>query len=556
MERFNPHRRPREDEESQVDIDLSDPRWPLDLDINNIITIILQNDAKEGQLPEKSYRINFAVLQRIYLRQLKVELAKQATALRFGVKEPSGWQENLGKYIQALQNYDYMEKKSLDPEDPFYLSGEKWLDRNLLKEIIGNNADKLKRDRRKVFDAIGYWQKSAKDADRVIDTRRDNYQRNWLRGFYERLVMEVKPKTLIVGAGITGLSTAWWLDKAGWSTIIIERAPTIRSGGNVLHDNKGRELISFNYEDVHGGLESCAVCRGDLAALLAEALPELATIRFNEALDNVVEIEDGLKIRATLRSGEIVEADFLVGADGIRSSVRNMLWNDESCLEDLGLCYATYDVEQKEPLKANCVSFNSLGHLDILYRLRDDGLAALHIWRDDGSALQDRALGFGLLHKVIPGPPDITQAIDVAEKSGSSPIIDSLTLVKLSSWSKGRVLLLGDSAHCLTLLSGQGAGVALVSAEILGKELIATEDVLQALTSHEKKLRPTIERLQDRSKRLASTYIPKSAFMYYLGNLLMRFLPYSWIVSWHSSGVETDLIKEGDGAISSKDNTV
>lgn len=390
-------------------------------------------------------------------------------------------------------------------------------------------------------------------------------------------VINRKPKALIVGAGIAGLSAAWWLDKAGWSTIIIERAPAIRNGGymmslsgrcletiksmglyedlkaisydvdkNVLHDDKGRELISFNYEDVHGGSESCAVSRGDLAALLAGVLPESATIWFNETLDSAVEIEDGQKVRATLRGGEIVEADLLIGADGIRSSVRNMFWKDEECLEDLGLCYATYGVERIEPLKASYVSFSSLGHLDVLYRLRDDRLAALHIWRDGGSALQDRALGFGLLRKVIPGPLKITQVIDRAERSGSSPIIGSLTLVKLSSWSKGRVLLLGDSAHCLTLLSGQGAATTLVSAEILSKELMATEDIAQALVNHEKKLWLTIERLQDRSKRLASTYIPKSAFMYYLGNLLMSFLPYSWIVSWHSSGAEMDLIEEGE----------
>ena len=97
---------------------------------------------------------------------------------------------------------------------------------------------------------------------------------------------------------------------------------------NKLHDNKGRELITFHYEDVHGGTESCAVCRGDLAALLAKALPGSATIRFNETLDTVVEIKDGTKIRATLTSGGVIDADLLIGADGIRSSVRNMFWKD------------------------------------------------------------------------------------------------------------------------------------------------------------------------------------------------------------------------------------
>ncbi|CAG7560312.1 unnamed protein product [Fusarium equiseti] len=385
--------------------------------------------------------------------------------------------------------------------------------------------------------------------------------------------MEGKPKALIVGAG---LSAVWLPDKPGWATTIIERAPKIRGGGyvvslsgrcldvikavglyedlkaisynvdmNVLYDNKGRELISFNFENVHGGTESCAVCRVDLAALLATTLSGSAIIRFNKTLEDAIEGQDEQKIRATLRSGEIVEADLLIGADGIRSSVRNMFWKNEDCLQDLGLCYATYGVGQTEPLKASCVSFNSLGHLDILYRLWDDRLAALHIWRDDGSALQGRGLGFALLRKVIPGPPRIAQVIDIAEKSGSSSIIDSLTLVKLQQWSKGRILLLGDAAHCLTLLSGQGAAMTLVSAEILGKELVATEDITKALVNHDKKLRSTIVRLQDRSKRLTSNYIPKNAFMYYLGNLLMRFLPNSWIVSWHSSGAEMDLIEEG-----------
>jgi len=87
--------------------------------------------------------------------------------------------------------------------------------------------------------------------------------------------------------------------------------------------------------------------------------------------------------------------------------------------------------------------------------------------------------------------------------------------------------------------------MALISAELLVKDLMVAEDLTQALANHEKKLRPTIGRLQNRSKRLASTYIPRNAFMYYSGNLLMRFLLYSWIVSWHSNGAEMDLIEEG-----------
>ena len=91
---------------------------------------------------------------------------------------------------QALRDYEYMEKRSLTSDDPFYLGGERWLDRNLLRQILGNRAGRLDRDdESNEFDAIGYWQESEKDAQLISDTRRDNYRRNWFRGFYQRLGM-------------------------------------------------------------------------------------------------------------------------------------------------------------------------------------------------------------------------------------------------------------------------------------------------------------------------------------------------------------------------------
>lgn len=94
---------------------------------------------------------------------------------------------NLCSPVQALQSYEYMEKRSLGSDDPFYLSGEKWLDRNLLKKIVGNNAGRLIKDKSKAFDARGYWEIGPGDADRFSDTRRENYRRNWFTGFYQRL---------------------------------------------------------------------------------------------------------------------------------------------------------------------------------------------------------------------------------------------------------------------------------------------------------------------------------------------------------------------------------
>ncbi len=98
-------------------------------------------------------------------------------------------------------------------------------------------------------------------------------------------------------------------------------------------------------------------------------------------------------------------------------------------------------------------------------------------------------------------------------------------MVELPKWSQGRVLLLGDSAHCLTLVSGQGAGMALASAEMLGKALLAEADLDKALVLHEQKLRPIIGRLQARSRKMAAMFIPRSAFAFHLRNFIMRNMP-------------------------------
>ncbi|OAA56254.1 2-polyprenyl-6-methoxyphenol hydroxylase [Niveomyces insectorum RCEF 264] len=384
--------------------------------------------------------------------------------------------------------------------------------------------------------------------------------------------MATKPRALIVGAGIAGLAAAWWLDKAGWTSVIIERHESIRDGGyvmvlsgpscetinqmdlkdslkevsytfneNVISDGAGHEILRIQYKDIHGGSNTFATCRDDLARILFKALPESAVVRFSETLQNVSDHDN--KIQATLGNGETIEADLLIGADGLRSSVRDRFWNGEDCLEHLGYTYAVYDIDDKKKLRSDCVSFNRPGHMDVLYQLRNNRQAALHIWRDDAVQLHDRASRMQAVRDAIAegGVKLINDAVDSAEQAGCTPVIDGLIMVNLPKWSKGRVLLLGDAAHCLTLMSGQGAGMALASAEVLGKELMATKDVSEALANHEKKIRPVVKRLQDRSRSLAAMFIPRGWFRYYLRNLFLKFMPYSWIISWFMNSAKAEL---------------
>lgn len=383
-----------------------------------------------------------------------------------------------------------------------------------------------------------------------------------------------KPRAIIVGSGISGLAAAHWLDDAGWDCLIIERAPSIREGGyligltglgyvsikhlgifdalqkvgydmkeNVIYDTSSREIVRISYKDAHG-VDNVAVCRGDLSQTLAGVLPASVTIRFGEAVTDFANRDD--KVDVTLQNGETLTADLLIGADGIHSSMRDKLFPDAKPMHNLGYSFAVYDVEGHNDINSDCLSYTRPGHMDAFYRLRDNRLAAMHLWRSGDQPKVAHATGqaaYEHLQTIAKGGhPQIADIVQRASDAGAPVLLDSLTMVKLPTWSQGRVLLLGDAAHCLTLMSGQGAAMAMASAEMLGQELKAhPDDILLALANHEKRLRPSITRLQGHSENLASAYITSNAFVYFLRNLILKIMPYSWLVAWHIKKINSEI---------------
>lgn len=397
--------------------------------------------------------------------------------------------------------------------------------------------------------------------------------------------MPDKPLAVIVGAGIAGLAAAWWLDKAGWRTIVIEKAPALQKGGyvmslsgpcletikkmnihsslgtisqqfeyNIVRTYSGYELYRLRYSEVHGGIDSMPIRRNDLARTLLDHLPSSAQVRYSES---VTSIEDkGKHVKVGLRSGETIEADLVIGADGLRSQVRDQIWESKEALEFIGLYYAAYNFETDQEPSKNCSSFNRPGQLDMVFSLKDRGMTGYHIWSETRGRPGNREEGFETLRRLTADSQDVVRdAVRMGEAAESSLVMDSVNLVVLPHWSRGRILLLGDAAHCLTLMSGQGAGMALVSAEILSQELSRTGDVLEALTNHERRLRPGIERLQKRARELADFYVPRTWLQYFFRNVMVWLMPRKWLVDWHIKSLfaELETLQEG---VKPEDSTI
>lgn len=367
-----------------------------------------------------------------------------------------------------------------------------------------------------------------------------------------------RPHAVIAGAGIAGLAAAWWLDRAGWRTTLIERAHDLRTDGymiglsgpglavarrmglmpaltargrdiaeNLYLDRRGRELLRLRYHDLLTGVEWITLARTALVEVLAEAMPASADLRFGA---RIASLDDraGAPVGVALASGETLEAELVIGAEGLRSDLRRQHFApDDAALEPLGYGVAAFRLPDTLGLGRDFLSYAEPGRLTEFYTLADGSLATLYAWRHGGTDLPvgEPARIAALKAAYAGAHPAVLAAIDARDPSAGL-YVDTTLMTVLPRWSTGRVLLLGDAAHCLTLLSGQGAGMAITAAAGLAECLLRHPlDIHRALAEHETRLRLVITRLQTRSRKLARLFIPATPAGFRLRNLALRHMP-------------------------------
>ncbi len=88
---------------------------------------------------------------------------------------------------------------------------------------------------------------------------------------------------------------------------------------------------------------------------------------------------------------------------------------------------------------------------------------------------------------------------------------DRVSQIKMDAWSKGRVMLIGDAAACVSLLAGEGTGLAMTEAYVLTGELNRSgRDYREAFRRHEQRLRHFIESKQESARKFAAAFAPKT----------------------------------------------
>jgi 2-polyprenyl-6-methoxyphenol hydroxylase-like FAD-dependent oxidoreductase len=321
----------------------------------------------------------------------------------------------------------------------------------------------------------------------------------------------------IVGAGFAGLTAACALAQRGWTVRVHERADRLRTAGAgiYIYENGLRVLEAVGaYESavkeapfahtreirdgrsrlisVHRwtGSRVFSVVRQNVINALAAAATRAGVNIITESTATGATSDGELM----LANGQSVRADLIVGADGSNSALRGSLGllSKRKYLVD-GSTRLLIDKTKEERARsdgAKTIEYWS-GTRRVLYTpcSENDIYIALTMLDDDAAA------------KAVPVRKDkwkraFPHLDPLIDRIGEQGRYDRFELIKLKSWSAGRVAMVGDSAHALPPNIGQGGGCAMMNALSLAVYLERENDVATALRTWEAQERPITEHTQ------------------------------------------------------------
>lgn len=340
---------------------------------------------------------------------------------------------------------------------------------------------------------------------------------------------------LVSGAGIAGLACALELGTRGHDVIVVEYARHLRLTGTPIDirgdaiesvdrmgllskiqkqrvrmsertqfvDSAGEPVARIPMAEISDSDDDIELLREDLVRILAEALPDTASIRFGDSIETLTDGgENGGGVDVRFASGRAGRYDLVLGADGQHSAVRRLVFGpEEDYLRHLGVYFALAD----HPGEAFSEGANSIYNVP--------GRMA-GVFRYDGKAVavfQFRSEPIDYDHHDLESQKKILVEAFAGHRSWRIPeLLDaaladpgfyftSASQIHLPSWHRGRVALVGDSGYCPAFLSGRGTSLALTGARFLAEELERCgDDHTAAFARYEARQRPYVTFAQNR----------------------------------------------------------
>ncbi len=349
-------------------------------------------------------------------------------------------------------------------------------------------------------------------------------------------------RVLISGASIAGPVLAFWLDRYGFDVTVVEQAPTLRkTGGHAVDLFRPAMEISAKM-GVLPRIEERATnttrlsiyrdsaqrpIRVDLTKLYRAASDQHVEIMRDDLSEIYYDAADveylfGDSITAISPDGEVTfeqaaprRFDVVIGADGLHSNVRRLVFGDDAGLTRyLGGYLAVASAPKTLAPDGEMVGQVDIGriagtysaaHLDdarVLFMFHSPELQYHH--RD---VLRQKELLHGAFAGMHPRVDGWLEQLD----NTPTFYFDSISQLQLDSWSRGRVTLVGDAGYCPGPAVGGSTSLAVVGAYVLAGELAqARGDHGAAFAAYESQMREPVRRSRAFARGAAKTVVPGS----------------------------------------------
>ncbi|WP_431902145.1 FAD-dependent monooxygenase [Nonomuraea sp. bgisy101] len=358
---------------------------------------------------------------------------------------------------------------------------------------------------------------------------------------------------LISGASVSGPVLAYWLKRHGFTPTVVEKAPTLRkSGGHavdlfkpamdivermgaldaIMERKTGTEWITMirrgtakpvniQVSRLMGGISArhVEIMRDDLSEVLYDATKDDVEYVFGDSITSIS--DDG---EVTFERGAPRRFDLVIGADGLHSNVRRLVFGPESSFTHwLGAYIAVATIPNYLDLGDRMAGMPTVGRMVGVYSARHmDDARAFFFMRPAGQLdyhYRDTARQKELLREQFADlgweTPRLLDEMDRAEVF----YFDSVTQLRMDTWSRGRVTLVGDAGYCPGPAVGGSTSIAVVGAYVLAGELAkelaggqgaARGDHSRAFAAYESEMSEYVRRSRDFAMTAAKRLIPGS----------------------------------------------